>query len=61
MAEFKQESLLIRDYCFLKRYKAITKVESGAKLLKIAKKYGAARNKIRTWLLPRNKEILSVF
>ena len=53
MAEFKQESLLIRDYRFLKRYKAITKVESGAKLLKITKKYGAARNTIRTWLLPR--------
>ena len=43
------------------KYKAITKVKSGKKPLKVAKKYGIPRNTIWTWLLPGKKEILKVF
>ena len=56
IASLKRKRLLPSE-----KYKAITKVKSGKKPLKVAKKYGIPRNTIWTWLLPGKKEILKVF
>ena len=51
MASLKRKKLSLSE-----KYKAITKVESGTKPLKVAEKYGAPRNTISAWLLLANKE-----
>ena len=56
MASGKRKRLSLSE-----KYKQITKVESGTKPSKVAKKYGVPTNAIRRWLLPGKKEILKVF
>ena len=50
------ENLKRKRLSLSEKYKAITDVESGTKLSKVAKKYGVPRNTMSTWLLPGNKE-----